>query len=139
MRTRVDGNGVGLKLSLDKLSLNQLQDAIRANRISFPSQAPLFIKHADGNLQCHVVLLYFVRGWSCDTIGKRYGFSRQFIWYIVSEWRHHAAAVGYLEVIPSTGVLRALRLAGAGSHEARTDHPPNRQAPLLPGVRKASK
>ncbi len=124
MRTRVDRNGVSLELSLDKLRLDQLQNAIRANRISFPSQVPVFIKHADSKLQCHVVLLYFVRGWSCDRIAKRYGFCRQFVWSIVSEWRRHAAAVGYLQVIPPPEVLSAL-----SSSSQKLERPARRSDP----------
>jgi len=103
---------VHLKLNLNKLRLDQLQEAIRANQVSFPSQIPVFVKHASGKLQCHVVLLYFVLGWSCDKIAKRYSCTRQHIWQIVSEWRRHAVALGYLQVIPPPEVLRPLRPTG---------------------------
>lgn len=94
-----------LNLNLNQLRLDQLQEAIRANQVSFPSQVPVFIKHAAGKLQCHVVLLYFVLGWSCDKIAKRYHVTRQHIWQIVSEWRRHAVALGYLQVIPPPEAL----------------------------------
>jgi hypothetical protein len=100
---------VNLSLNLNQLRLDQLQEAIRDNQVSFPSQVPVFIKHAEGKLQCHVVLLYFVLGWSCDRIAKRYHFTRQHIWQIVSEWRRHAVALGYLQVIPPPEILRPLR------------------------------
>jgi hypothetical protein len=100
---------VNLSLNLNQLRLDQLQEAIRANQVSFPSQVPVFIKHAEGRLQSHVVLLYFVLGWSCDKIARRYSFTRQHIWQIVSEWRRHAVALGYLQVIPPPEVLRPLR------------------------------
>jgi hypothetical protein len=103
---------VHLNLNLNQVRLDQLQDAIRANQVSFPSQVPVFIKHAQGKLQSHVVLLYFVRGWSCDMIAKRYSFTRQHIWQIVSEWRRHAVALGYLQVIPPPEVLLPVRPAG---------------------------
>jgi len=103
---------VHLNMNLNQLRLDQLQEAIRANLVSFPSQVPVFIKHADGRLQCHVVLLYFVLGWSCDKIAKRYNFTRQHIWQMVSEWRRHAVTLGYLQVIPPPEVLRPLRLTG---------------------------
>ena len=98
-----------LNLNLNQLRLDQLQEAIRANQVSFPSQVPVFIKHAEGRLQCRVVLLYFVMGWSCDKIAKRYNFTRQHIWQVVSEWRRHAVALGYLQVIPPPEVLSPLR------------------------------
>jgi hypothetical protein len=105
---------VHLNLNLNQLRLDQLQEAIRANRVSFPSQVPVFIKHANGKLQCHVVLLYFVLGWGCDKIAKRYGFTRQHIWQLVNAWRRHAVALGYLQVIPPPEVLRPVVFAGAG-------------------------
>jgi len=101
-----------LNLNLNQLKLDQLQEAIRTNQVSFPSQVPVFIKHADGKLQCRVVLLYFVLGWSCDKIAKRYGFTRQHIWQTVSEWRRHAVALGYVQAIPPPEVLMPLRSAG---------------------------
>lgn len=100
-----------LNLNLNQLRLDQLQEAIRANQVTFPSQVPVFIKHAEGKLQCRVVLLYFVMGWSCDKIAKRYNFTRQHIWQVVSEWRRHAVALGYLQVIPPPEVLSPLRPA----------------------------
>jgi hypothetical protein len=99
-----------LSLNLNKLRLDQLQEAIRANLVTFPSQVPVFIKHAAGKQQCHIVMLYFVRGWSCDRIAKRYAVTRQHIWQIVSEWRRHAVALGYLQVIPPPEILRPLWL-----------------------------
>ena len=52
------GVGVHLNLNLNQLRLDQLQEAIRDNRVGFfPSQVPVFIKHAHGKLQCHAVLL----------------------------------------------------------------------------------
>ncbi len=91
---------LGLTFNLDKLRLDQLQEAIRSNQVSFPSQVPVFIKHAAGKQQCHIVTLYFVMGWSCDRIAKRYNVTRQHIWQMVSEWRRLAVALGYLQVIP---------------------------------------
>jgi Homeodomain-like domain len=100
--------GLGLAVNLNRLRLDQLQEAIRSNEVSFPAQVPVFIKHSAGKQQCHMVLLYFVRGWSCDRIAKRYNVTRQHIWQIVSEWRRHAVALGYLQVIPPAEVLRPL-------------------------------
>jgi hypothetical protein len=104
---------VHLNLNLNQLRLDQLQEAIRDNRVSFPSQVPVFIKHAHGKLQCHAVLLYFVLGWGCDKIAKRYGFTRQHIWHLVNAWRRHAVELGYLQVIPPPEVLMPLLLTGA--------------------------
>ena len=100
---------MNLGLNLNQLRLDQLQEAIRDNQVSFPSQVPAFIKHAEGRLQCHVVLLYFVMGWSCDKIAKRYHFTRQHIWQLVSEWRRHAVALGYLQIIPPPALIKLNR------------------------------
>jgi len=121
------GPGLNLAVSLSKIRLDQLQEAIRCNQVSFPSQVPVFIKHAAGTQQCHVVILYFVRGWSCDRIAKRYNVTRQHIWQMVSEWRRHAVALGYLQAIPPQESLRSLELV-----EKRTPAPAGRKAVPLP-------
>src|SRR5580658_3034491 len=100
IRSESEPQFINLSLRLEELPLDQVQEAIRANKVSFPSQVPVLIKHAEVRLQCHVVLLYFVSGWSCEKIAKRYRCTRQRIWQIVSEWRRHAVALGYLQVIP---------------------------------------
>lgn len=116
-----------LAVSLSKIRLDQLQEAIRANQVSFPSQVPVFIKHAAGTQQCHVVLLYFVRGWSCERIAKRYNVTRQHIWQMVSEWRRHAVALGYLQAIPPPESLRPLQPA-----RMRAPAPPVRKGVPVP-------
>ena len=108
-------SGLDLGVNLNKLRLDQLQEAIRTNQVTFPAQVPVFIKHSPGKQQCHVVLLYFVLGWSCDRIAKRYNVTRQHIWQIVSEWRRHAVALGYLQVIPPPEVLAPLRAVSVPS------------------------
>ena len=89
-----------LSVNLNRLRLDQLQAAVRSNEVSFPSQVPIFVKHSQGRRQCHVVLLYFVHGWSCDRIAQRYDVTRQHVWQMVSEWRRHAVELGYMQVIP---------------------------------------
>ena len=100
---------LSLGVDLNRLRLDQLQEAVRSNRVSFPSQVPVFIKHSGGQQQSQVILLYFVLGWNCDRIAKRYKVTRQHIWQIVSEWKGHAVALGYLQVIPPAEVLLPLR------------------------------
>jgi hypothetical protein len=87
-------------MELDSVRLDLLQSAIRANEVSFPSQVPVFVRHAPPALQCRVVQLYFIHGWSCGKIAKRYGFVRNYIWGVVNEWRRHAVSLGYIQVIP---------------------------------------
>jgi Homeodomain-like domain len=104
---------VHLNLNLDQLKLDQLQAAIRANQVSFPSQVPVFVKHGGEKLQGRVVVLYFVMGWSCSKIAKRYDVTRQHIWQAVNEWRRHAIALGYVQAIPPPEVLMPVRMARA--------------------------
>jgi hypothetical protein len=87
-------------MELDSIRLDLLQEAVRSNKVSFPSQVPVFVRHATPDLQCRVVQLYFIHGWSCGRIAKRYGYVRNYIWGVVNEWRRHAVALGYIQVIP---------------------------------------
>jgi hypothetical protein len=124
-----------LTLNLNQLRLDQLQEAIRANQVSFPSQIPTFVNHGAGKRQCHVVLLYFVRGWSCEKIAKRYDCTRQHIWQLVSEWRRRAVALGYLQVIPPAEVLAPLKPA---SNISRVPFLPPSQIGILAAMPAAS-
>jgi hypothetical protein len=87
-------------MELDSIRLDVLQGAVRANQVSFPSQVPVFVRHAPPGLQCRVVQLYFIHGWSCGKIAKRYGYVRNYIWGVVNEWKRHAVSLGYIQVIP---------------------------------------
>jgi hypothetical protein len=86
---------------LDLVSLCNLRAAIRANRVSFPSQVPIFSKHDRPDLQRQMVLLYFVLGWNCDAIGDRYGLIRQRVQQILNAWKRRAAQTGYIQHIPA--------------------------------------
>jgi hypothetical protein len=91
------------------MKLTKLRKAVRNNRVSFPSQIPLFVRNAPGNLQRYAVQLYFVQGWNCAKISRRYGYSRFYIWQILNEWKRHATFLGYLQVIPPAGVLQDMK------------------------------
>lgn len=100
-----------------ELALYQLREAIRENRVSFPSQVPAFVT---GNqrwrdLQWKLVCLYFVRGWSLLDLSRRYGLNRGHVWQILAEWQRRAASAGYLQFIPS---IEALPQAAAGFYES---------------------
>jgi hypothetical protein len=101
------------------ISLVRLRKAIRENRVSFPAQVPLFVRSAPQDLQCHSVQLYFLRGWTCEKIAKRYGYSRFYIWRIVNEWKQHATSAGYIQAIPPASILTELKKA-----LARTSYKP---------------
>jgi hypothetical protein len=87
------------------MKMTKLRKAIRNNRVSFPSQVPIFVRNAPGNLQRYSVQLYFLHGWNCGRIARRYGYSRFYIWQLVNEWKRHAVSLGYLQAIPPPGAL----------------------------------
>ena len=41
-----------------------LRRAVRRNIVSFPSQIQAFLRRPAADMQCRVVLLFFVRGWT---------------------------------------------------------------------------
>jgi hypothetical protein len=86
--------------AVDVLSLSSLRTAIRANRVSFPAQVPVFHKHDRPDLQRQMVQLYFVLGWNCDRIADRYGLIRQRVQQILNTWKRRAAQTGYVQHIP---------------------------------------
>ena len=77
----------------------------------------MFVRNSSADLQCHSVQLYFLQGWSVQKIAKRYGYSRFYIWQIVNEWKRHAIAVGYIQVIPPPWALADLKRAAAASYK----------------------
>jgi hypothetical protein len=93
---------------MQKLKINQLRSAIRSNRVTFPSQVPIFRKHDRADLQERLVLLYFLFGWSCTRIGLRYGLTRQRTQQILNTWALRAMQMGYVQKIPPPKSLRAL-------------------------------
>jgi hypothetical protein len=99
----------------DGLRLTRLRQQIRANRVSFPAQIPVFVRHAPPDLQIRSVQLYFLAGWSCEKIARRYGYSRFYIWQIVNEWKRHAVSSGYVQAIPPARVLTDLKRAVAAA------------------------
>ncbi len=93
---------------LSEMRLTRLRLAIQTNQVSFPSQVPVFVKHAKPTLQRYVVQLYFLQSWSCAKIAKRYGATRFYIWQILNEWKRHAVALGYVQLIPPAEVFNKL-------------------------------
>jgi len=91
--------------SVGEVNLARLRRAIRDNRISFPSQVPIFPGCGRPDLQHKLVQLYFVMGWSCASIAARYGLVRQQVRDVLSSWKQRAANTGYLQHIPSEEVI----------------------------------
>jgi hypothetical protein len=85
---------------IEDYSLNELRHKIRQNRVSFPSQVPVFEKHDRPDIQRKAVQLYFLFGWSCKRIAERYGLLRQRVQQILSTWKRRAIQMGYIQEIP---------------------------------------
>jgi hypothetical protein len=83
-----------------RTALRWLRAAIQTNRVSFPSQAPAFVKQPRMEIQRRMVVLYLVRGWSCARIGKRYGLTRQRVQQLIKGWVEPAIELGYIQTIP---------------------------------------
>jgi hypothetical protein len=98
---------------LEGVGIADLRQAIRTNRVSFPSQVPTFPKHDRPDLQRRLAQLYFVLGWSCSTIGERYCLAPTRVRQILNTWRCQAARTGYLQYIPTSEVMSQLVLARA--------------------------
>ena len=49
-----------------------LRRAVRQNIVSFPSQIQAFLRRPAADMQCRVVLLFFVRGWTSIQIAARF-------------------------------------------------------------------
>ena len=88
--------------ALGFLDIHQLRAAIHDNRVTFPSEIPVFTKQSRAEIQWRLVSLYFVRGWSYSKVARRYGFGRQRAHQLISQWTARAVALGYIQEIPPT-------------------------------------
>jgi hypothetical protein len=84
---------------ISDLDLRRLRVAIRKNRVTFPSTVPIFSKLSRADIQWRIALLFFVRGWSCPEIGRRYGFRKQRAQQLLSQWTSRAVTLGYIQPI----------------------------------------
>jgi hypothetical protein len=76
-----------------------LRRAVRRNIVSFPSQIQAFLRRPAGDMQCRVVLLFFVRGWTSIQIAARFGVPKHVIRGTLNEWSVRALALGHIQVI----------------------------------------
>jgi hypothetical protein len=76
-----------------------LRRAVQENVVSFPSQIPVLSKQARADMQCHVVMLYFIHGWTMSEIGGRYSLPDFRVSQLLHEWAVRAFALGYVQVI----------------------------------------
>jgi hypothetical protein len=94
-----------------------LRDAIRNNRVTFPSQMVRLRSRADRDTSERIVQLYFISGWPVRRLCGRYRLSRTKIDKILNEWRQRAIAAGFVQEIQSQGTEtaeEAPRIAIAG-------------------------
>jgi transposase-like protein len=90
---------------LPEMPIDELRRAIRKNQVSFPAQVPAFPKRDRPDLQQKLAQLYFVLGWSCPRIAKRYGLSRLRVQQILKAWKARAVEVGYIQTVPPPEIL----------------------------------
>jgi hypothetical protein len=86
---------------MEKLTNQAIRTAVWNNRVSFPSQIPVFEKQSRPDIQWRIVQLYFVRRWSFRRLAERYGVSPQRIMQIIGNWTVRAVALGYIQEIPA--------------------------------------
>jgi hypothetical protein len=87
-------------MELRDIAMNELRKALRANEVSFPAQVPVFPKLSRADRQRQIVQLYFMRGWSSESIGKRYGVTRSRVQQILILWKRRAVLLGFIQYIP---------------------------------------
>jgi hypothetical protein len=90
---------------LNTLRIDELRAIIRSNQVSFPGQVPTFERHDRPDLQWKVVQLYFVLGWSCEAIARRYGLIHQRVRQILKTWKRRAVEMGFIQYIPPAEVI----------------------------------
>jgi hypothetical protein len=76
-----------------------LRRAVRENIVSFPSQIAPFLRNPPADMQCRVVVLFFVHGWSSVDIAARFNVPKHLIWGVLNDWSVRALALGYIQVI----------------------------------------
>lgn len=102
------------------MGLRRLRAAIQNQEISFPSQVPLFACQSRSEIQWRLVELYFIRNWSCNDLGHRYGVTMERARQLISQWVQRAAVLGYLQEIPGADGVVAIT---ARREDADTEFP----------------
>jgi hypothetical protein len=115
--------------------IDGLRAAIRANRISFPVPVPIFPSQHRADAQWRMAELYFVHGWSPDTLAQRYRVTSTRVRQALRNWVRRAKTLGYLQPIPAVEERQIALAAGAGGgwwHEPEVQ-PIIAAAVFLPG------
>ena len=87
-----------------------LRRAVRENIVSFPSQIAPFLRNPPADMQCRVVLLFFVHNWSSVDIAARFEVPKHVIWGVLNDWSVRALALGYIQVIDPEEFAACCRL-----------------------------
>ena len=96
-----------------------LRRAVRGNMVSFPSQIVAFLRNPPADMQCRVVLLFFVHGWSSVDIAARFCVPKHVIWGVLNDWSIRALALGYIQVIDPEAFDTCCRLEGPVQEEVQ--------------------
>src|ERR1700732_5353213 len=87
-------------MNIPQMRINALRTAIQANKVSFPAQTPCF-NQSRADIQWRLVQLYFVRGWNCVHLARRYNLTRQRIEQLLAQWVDCASKLGFLQEMPA--------------------------------------
>ena len=82
-------------------NVGRIRAAVRACLVSFPSQVPVFMHLHRPDIQWRIVLLYFILGWSAQSIAHRYGISTKRVSQLLRQWTRRALQLGYIARIPT--------------------------------------
>ena len=88
-------------VNIAQMRIDALRRAIQTNKVSFPAQTPCF-NQSRADIQWRLVQLYFVRGWNCIQLARRYNLTRQRIEQLLALWVDCASRLGYLQEIPAS-------------------------------------
>jgi hypothetical protein len=95
--------------------IDDLRAAIQANQISFPVPVPIFVSQHRADAQWRIVELYFVHGWSPETLAQRYRVTSSRVRQTLRSWVRCAKTLGYLQAIPAAEAPEMAMTAGAGT------------------------
>src|SRR5476649_2589494 len=93
-------------ISIEQMRINALRTVIQTNKVGFPAQTPCF-NQSRADIQWRLAQLYFVRGWNCIQLARRYNLTRQRIEQLLAGWVDCASKLGFLQEIPAP-VLRII-------------------------------
>jgi hypothetical protein len=94
-----------------KMRLSRLRQAVRENRVSFPSPVPKFAHQYRADVQWRLAELYFVRGWSFCQLGGRYQVTAGRVRQTIRRWAEQAIALNYLQNIAAEDVGQPAAMA----------------------------